>query len=93
LPNAVTPKHEGAFRTPTLRCMNKRPSFMHTGQIRTAAQVVAFFNRGGDPPGNFPGVNELMPLGLSERDSEDLVAFMAALEGPGPDPALLTAPP
>jgi cytochrome c peroxidase len=93
LPEAVTAEHEGAFRTPTLRCMNQRPSFMHTGQIRTASQVVAFFNRGGDPPGNYPGRNELTPLDLSERDRADLVAFMAALEGEGPDPTLRTAPP
>jgi cytochrome c peroxidase len=93
LPDAVTEQHEGAFRTPTLRCMSQRPSFMHTGQIRTASQVVAFFNRGGDPPGNYPGINELMPLELSERDRGDLVAFMAALEGEGPDAALRTAPP
>lgn len=93
LPERVTDQHEGAFRTPTLRCMKRRPSFMHTGQIRTAAQVVAFFSRGGDPPGNFPGINELHPLQLSERDSEDLVAFMATLEGAGPDDALLAAPP
>jgi cytochrome c peroxidase len=93
LPDAVADEHEGAFRTPTLRCMSQRPSFMHTGQIRTASQVVAFFNRGGDPPGNYPGSNELTPLDLSERDRADLVAFMAALEGRGPDAALRTAPP
>jgi cytochrome c peroxidase len=93
LPERVTPGHDGAFRTPTLRCMNERPSFMHTGQLRTASQVVAFFDRGGDPPGNYPGTSELTPLELGERDRADLVAFMAALEGPGPDAALLGAPP
>jgi len=93
LPSSVKPEHDGAFRTPTLRCMNERPSFMHTGQLRTASQVVAFFDRGGDPPGNYPGISELQALELSERDRADLVAFMAALEGPGPDAALLDAPP
>ena len=38
------------------------------------------------------GPSELKPLGLSERESADLVAFVAALEGEGPDAALLTAP-
>jgi cytochrome c peroxidase len=96
LPERVLPEHDGAFRTPTLRCMNARPSFMHTGQIRTASQVVAFFNRGGDPPGNYPGTSELAalgPLALDERERADLVAFMAALEGPGPGAALRGAPP
>jgi cytochrome c peroxidase len=93
LPARVLPEHEGAFRTPTLRCMNTRPSFMHTGQLRTASQVVAFFDRGGDPPGNYPGTSELQPLGLSERERADLVAFLATLEGPGPEASLLTTPP
>jgi cytochrome c peroxidase len=93
LPQRVLPEHEGAFRTPTLRCMNGRPSFMHTGQLRTASQVVAFFDRGGDPPGNYPGKNELEPLRLSAAERADLVAFLATLEGPGPEAALRAAPP
>jgi len=93
LPARVLPEHEGAFRTPTLRCMNQRPSFMHTGQLRSASQVVAFFDRGGDPPGHYPGTSELQPLGLSEGERADLVAFLATLEGPGPEAALLTAVP
>jgi cytochrome c peroxidase len=83
---------EGAFRTPTLRCAAAHPSFMHTAQLATLDQVVAFFDRGGDPAGHYPGTNELEPLGLSDRERADLVAFMGALAGPGPDPALLVAP-
>ncbi len=91
---AVVATHEGAFKTPTLRCIANQPSFMHTAQIRTLASVVEFFDRGGDQVG-FPGTNELStigPLGLSERDRADLVAFMGALQGPGADAALLAAP-
>jgi cytochrome c peroxidase len=88
LPAAVTPEMEGAFRTPTLRCVSKHPSFMHTGQLVTLAQVVRFFSRGGDPAG-FPGQNELKALNLSEREQADLVAFMSAFDGDGPDAALL----
>jgi cytochrome c peroxidase len=64
---------------------------MHTAQLATLDQVVAFFDRGGDPAG-YPGMNELHPLGLSDRERTDLAAFMGALTGPGPDPALLAAP-
>jgi cytochrome c peroxidase len=89
---AVGPELEGAFRTPSLRCISKHPSFMHTGQIRSLEQAVSFHNRGGDPPGHYPGVNELKPLGLSESERADLVAFIKALEGTGPEADLLEPP-
>jgi len=89
LPAAVTAAHEGAFRTPTLRCISQQPSFMHTAQLGSLAQVMEFFNRGGDPLG-FPGTNEIAPLGLSDLDKADLVAFMKALQGEGPEAKLLS---
>jgi cytochrome c peroxidase len=92
LPEEVGPELEGAFRTPSLRCISSHPSFMHTGQIRSLEQAVSFHDRGGDPPGHYPGVNELSPLGLTENERADLVAFIRALEGPGPEPALLEPP-
>jgi cytochrome c peroxidase len=90
---AVTPALEGAFRTPTLRCSANHPSFMHTGQIQELGLVMSFFDRGGDRVGNYPGTNELKPLGLTEREREDLAAFMGALSGPGPSAELLGPPP
>jgi hypothetical protein len=65
---------------------------MHTAQLRTTTEVVAFFDAGGDPAGPYPGVSELQPLGLTDAEQADLTAFLAALDGPGPDAALLTAP-
>ena len=88
LPDPVPASAEGAFRTPILRCVSRRPSLMHTGQFKALEEVVAFFDRGGHPAG-YPGKNELSPLGLSERERADLVAFLRALDGPGPDPSLL----
>jgi cytochrome c peroxidase len=89
---AVGPALEGAFRTPTLRCLSSHPSFMHTAQLSGLDQVMAFFDRGGDPAGAYPGRNELVPLGLSDRERADLVAFMSALDGAGPPAALQVAP-
>jgi cytochrome c peroxidase len=83
LPTSVVSSDTGAFRTPTLRCSSRRPSFMHTGQLSTLDEVVAFFVAGGDLFG-YPGANELVPLSLSLQDQEDLVAFLEALDGPGP---------
>ncbi len=92
LPAAVTATMEGAFRTPTLRCVAGHPSFMHTGQMRGLDQVMAFFDRGGDRAGGYPGTSELAALGLSDRERADLVAFMDTLTGPGPAAALKVAP-
>jgi cytochrome c peroxidase len=91
LPTAVSPQMQGAFKTPMLRCASMRPSFMHTAQVRTLAQTVAFFNRGGDGPGIY-GKNELRPLNLSPQEQQDLVDFLGALTGPGPDGSLQMAP-
>jgi cytochrome c peroxidase len=87
LPATVSAQLDGSFKTPMLRCVNMRPSFMHTAQIRTLAQTVDFFNRGGDGPG-IGGVNELQPLGLTTAEEQDLVNFLEALTGPGPDSSL-----
>jgi cytochrome c peroxidase len=91
LPPAVTPAMTGAFRTPTLRCVALRPTFMHTGQIGSLADVVTFFDEGGNPTG-YPGTSEIVALGLTALDESDLVAFLEALTGPGPDATLLAAP-
>jgi len=88
---ALGPETLGAFRTPRLRCISKRPSFMHTGQLRTVEDTIAFFNRGGDDFG-FLGTKEIRALDLTAEERADLAAFLRALEGPGPDPALLVAP-
>lgn len=100
LPSSVAPEMLGAFRTPMLRCSSMRPSFMHTAQFRTLEEVVAFFNQGGhkqpgvpaDPLVGFLGETELTPLGLTTQESTDLVAFLKALDGPGPAVNLLQAP-
>ena len=91
LPKSIDPALNGAFRTPGLRCGARRPSFMHTGQFTTLASVVQFFVGGGDTFG-YLGTNEIAPLDLSEQDEADLVAFLGALDGPGPASELLTAP-
>jgi cytochrome c peroxidase len=64
---------------------------MHTGQLGTLADVVAFFAQGGDPPGRYPGTSELSALPLTSLDQSDLVAFLGTLTGPGA-PAVLQSP-
>ncbi len=91
LPPSVGPDMDGAFRTPTLRCLSARPTFLHTGQIRTVAGVVSFFNQGGNTAG-YPGTKEIGALGLSALEQSDLVAFLESLNGPGADPKYRHSP-
>jgi cytochrome c peroxidase len=91
LPPAVTPAMNGAFRTPMMRCVSLRPTFMHTGQIQTLAEVIQFFNTGGASSG-FPGTSEIHALGLTALDESDLVAFLESLTGPGASSSLRQAP-
>jgi len=91
IPAAPGAAQNGAFRTPILRCMMRRPSFMHTAQLRTVGDVVSFFNQGGDPAG-YPGTSEIAPLNLSSDEESALTAFLQTLEGPGPAASLVNAP-
>jgi cytochrome c peroxidase len=91
LPASVTPAMTGAFRTPTLRCVAQRPTFMHTGQLASLGDAVAFFASGGDATG-YPGASEITPLPLTADDQADLVAFLESLTGPGPAVAYRQAP-
>jgi len=83
----------GAFRTPGLRCIGRRPTFMHAGQLRSLEDVVLFFNRGGDN-GGYLGTKDqrMVPLEMTQEEREQLVAFLRTLDGPGADSALLEPP-
>jgi len=86
---ADTEALRGAFRTPSLRCVGLRTSYMHGAEIRTLADVILFFNKGGDSYG-FQGVKDplMTPLGLSDDERAQLLAFLRTLDGPGPDISL-----
>ena len=51
--------------------------YMHNGSIGTLEGVVEFYDRGGDRDDNLSPLIE--PLGLTEREKWDLVAFLNAL--------------
>ena len=80
-----------SFATPSLRCVGRRPSFMHTGQFRSLDDVVNFFNHGGDTSG-FQGTSENYARNLSDVESAQLVAFLKSLDGPGPDADIIAPP-
>jgi len=72
----------GAFKTPGLRNVACTPPYLHDGSARTLMDVINFYNGGGIPnPYLDPTV---LPLGLSEMEKSNLVAFLEALSGPYP---------
>jgi cytochrome c peroxidase len=69
----------GKFMTPTLRELTHTAPYMHNGMIKTLADVVAFYSRGG---GNDPNKDpRIKPLNLSREEQVNLVAFLKSLSG------------
>ena len=64
----------GRFRSPSLRNVELRAPYMHTGGQKTLEEVVEFYDRGGD----FPPISRtrLRILHLNAQQKSDLVAFM-----------------
>lgn len=74
---ANSPKLQHAFKTPTLRDVARRAPYMHDGSVATLADVIDLYNRGGI---DRPSRSELIkPLGLSDREKADLLAFLQTL--------------
>ena len=64
----------GSFKTPTLREIARTGPYMHDGSIKTLAEVVEHYVRGGV---DNPYLDEeIFPLKLSAQDKADLVKFM-----------------
>jgi cytochrome c peroxidase len=75
--------YKHAFKTPTIRNINKTAPYMHNGVYRTLDQVMEFYNNGG---GAGLGINlpnqtlSAKKLHLTEKEKEDIIAFMSSLE-------------
>ena len=76
----------GSFKTPTLRNIALTAPYMHDGSLATLRETVVHYNNGGvtnqdDPVNDFLS-GGIRPLGLTEEEIDDLVAFMEALTSP-----------
>lgn len=69
----------GKFNTPSLREVKHTAPYMHNGMVATLADVVEFYNEGGGKDSKKSKL--LQPLGLSDAEKQDLVAFLDALSG------------
>jgi cytochrome c peroxidase len=66
----------GAFKTPSLRNVAEQGPYMHAGQFGTLAEAVQHYNTA---PAAALGQTELRPLGLSQMEIGQLVAFLGTL--------------
>ena len=76
----------GGFKTPTLRNVAVTAPFMHDGSLKTLQEVMVHYNNGGvtregDPVNDFLS-GGIRPLGLTNGEIDDLVAFLEALTSP-----------
>lgn len=76
----------GAFKTPTLRNIDRTAPYMHDGSLETLDDVVNFYDKGGkvneaDPVSGFLS-GGIRPLNLTDDEKSDLVAFLKALTSP-----------
>ncbi|MBB5645600.1 cytochrome c peroxidase [Pedobacter cryoconitis] len=74
--------YEAAFKTPTVRNIEKTAPYMHNGAFKDLYQVVDFYNKGG---GAGLGLNlsgqtlSAKPLNLTEIEMKNIVTFMKSL--------------
>jgi len=80
---AVTKKRGdfGKFKVPTLRDLANRAPYMHDGSIKTLGEVLDLYAKGGLPNPHLD--TRLTPFYMDEQTKQDLLAFLAALNGEG----------
>jgi hypothetical protein len=69
-----------AFKIPMLRNVELTGPYFHNGSVKSLEELVHFYNRGGNNVGNPHHFETLVfPLGMTEQDQADLVAFLKTL--------------
>lgn len=75
--STISVADRGKFRTPSLRDVAARAPYMHDGSIKSLAEVVDYYNRGGTPNGELDPV--VKPLHLTQNEVSDVVSFLQSL--------------
>lgn len=73
------PLDRWAYKTPSLRNVALSAPYMHNGSLSNLTEVVQFYNQGGIANENLSPL--IQPLGLSDAEITDLVAFLKSLTG------------
>jgi cytochrome c peroxidase len=88
LPKLVGMRH--AFKTPTLRNVDRRAPYMHNGSVATLREVIDLYDRGGVArPSRSP---DIRPLGLTREEKEALITFLKTLTSVDPPVSLPELP-
>jgi len=89
LPDILVTQH--AFKTPTLRNVDRRAPYMHDGSEASLRSVIELYDQGGRV--KRPSLSsEISPLHLTEEEKGDLVAFLKTLTSADPPASIPTMP-
>src|SRR5687768_14359132 len=73
------PEDRGAFKTPTLREVERSAPYMHDGSLGSLGEVIEYYDRGGNRHSHIDP--ELRALNLTAAEKHGLIAFLRALSG------------
>jgi cytochrome c peroxidase len=74
---------DGAYKTPTLRNITLTAPYMHTGDVATLAEVIEFYDKGGDEDGTFTGkrTDTIKKLDLKDEEKAALLKLLESMTG------------
>ena len=79
-----------AFKTPTLRDVDRRGPYMHDGSLKTLVDVMRHYNGGGIQRPSLSG--DMKKLDLTKAEIADVIAFMQTLTSDDPLPQVPRLP-
>jgi cytochrome c peroxidase len=77
------PSYKHAFKTPTVRNIDKTAPYMHNGIDTTLEQMMVFYNHGGGAGMGLNVPNQTLStdsLHLTDKEIKDIIAFMKSLD-------------
>jgi cytochrome c peroxidase len=78
----ASPYYRGAFKTPTLRNIEKTGPYMHNGKFKSLIKVLEFYNRGGGAGIGMQIPNQTLsplPLHLKTEEMKAIILFLNSL--------------
>ncbi|MGB3619092.1 MAG: cytochrome c peroxidase [Catalinimonas sp.] len=81
-PKEIAPFYVHSFKTVTVRNVELTAPYMHNGVYATLEEVMDFYNRGGGAGMGLDVPHQTLapdPLGLTDGEQQDIIAFMRAL--------------
>ncbi len=82
----------GEFKTPTLRSVAKTAPYMHDGRFATLREVLDYYSELPGRPAYGHREETLVPLRFTEKEKDDLVAFLRSLTGAPTESHLIGKP-